>query len=215
MQALFQQNDVGRLLGDIDGGIDGDAHVGRVQRGRVVDAVAHEADDVPLVLERPDDPLLVRGREARKDVGASPTASASSSSVIVSTLLPSRISSAFSRPRWQTLRVTSSLSPVRTLTVTPCLRERVDRLGRGVLRRIEEGDIALEDQVALILLGMNAAACRDACGRRRARGIRPRSTRSYCSINSPTSSGSIGKISPSSSKNVQRGKTASGAPLVR
>jgi hypothetical protein len=49
-------------LRDIDRGIDGDAHVGHMQRGRVVDAVTHKSHDVLLVLERPDDSLLVRGR---------------------------------------------------------------------------------------------------------------------------------------------------------
>ena len=46
-QALLQQDHVRRFLGDIDGRVDADAHVGGSQGRRVVDAVAHEADGVP------------------------------------------------------------------------------------------------------------------------------------------------------------------------
>src|SRR5262249_15995836 len=56
-QALFQQDDIGRLLGDVHGVIDRDAHIGRAQGRGVVDAVAHEADDVAFALERLDDAL--------------------------------------------------------------------------------------------------------------------------------------------------------------
>ena len=41
-----QQDDVGSLLGDVNGGIDRKAHVGRMQRGCIVDAVAEVTDDV-------------------------------------------------------------------------------------------------------------------------------------------------------------------------
>jgi hypothetical protein len=34
--------------------------IGNVERGRVIDAVAHEAHDMLLMLERANDPLLVR-----------------------------------------------------------------------------------------------------------------------------------------------------------
>ena len=47
-QALLEQDDVGRLLGDVDRGVDRDADVCGLQRRAVVDAVAEEPDDVPL-----------------------------------------------------------------------------------------------------------------------------------------------------------------------
>ena len=43
-QAVLQQDDVGRLLGDVHRRVDRDAHVGGLERRRVVDAVAQEAD---------------------------------------------------------------------------------------------------------------------------------------------------------------------------
>ena len=48
-----------RLAGHVDRLLDREAGVGRVHGGRVVDAVAQKADDVPHLLERQDDPLLL------------------------------------------------------------------------------------------------------------------------------------------------------------
>ena len=62
-QILFQQDQVRRLLGDVGGRIDGDADVGGTQRGSIVDAVAHESDDMALGPEDADDSLLVSGGE--------------------------------------------------------------------------------------------------------------------------------------------------------
>ena len=50
--------------------IDRDAHVGGAQGGRIVDAVAQEADDVLLALQGADDPLLVGRREPGEERGA-------------------------------------------------------------------------------------------------------------------------------------------------
>ncbi len=58
-KALVEQDDGGRLLGDIDRGVDRDADVGGVQRGGVVDPVAEEADDVAIP-QGPDDAFLVQ-----------------------------------------------------------------------------------------------------------------------------------------------------------
>ena len=44
-QAVFHQDEVGRLLGDVDGLVHRDAHVSGVERWGVVDAVAQEAHD--------------------------------------------------------------------------------------------------------------------------------------------------------------------------
>jgi hypothetical protein len=45
-QRLLEQDHVGGLFGDVHGGVHADADVGGVERGRVVDAVPHEADGV-------------------------------------------------------------------------------------------------------------------------------------------------------------------------
>ena len=60
------QDDVGGVARDVGGGHHRDADVGGVQRRRVVDAVAHVADDVAAPLEREDDPVLLRRRDARE-----------------------------------------------------------------------------------------------------------------------------------------------------
>ena len=61
MVILFQQDHGSGGLGNIDGGIHGDADIRHMQRGRIIDAIAHEADNMAFVLERMDDALLVRG----------------------------------------------------------------------------------------------------------------------------------------------------------
>ena len=50
-EVFFQQDQVGGFLGDVGGGIHRDADVGRAQGGCVVDAVAHESDDVAFAAE--------------------------------------------------------------------------------------------------------------------------------------------------------------------
>ena len=44
LQRRLHQDNVGRLDGDVGAGADGDAHVGRREGGRVVDAVTDEGD---------------------------------------------------------------------------------------------------------------------------------------------------------------------------
>ena len=61
-EILLQQDDVGRVLGDINRAVDGYADVGSVQRWGVVDAVAEKADDMAAVLQTKDDPVLLNGR---------------------------------------------------------------------------------------------------------------------------------------------------------
>ena len=57
-QALLQQDDVGGLLGDVDRRIDRNADIGGLQRRAVVDAVAEEADDMPVPVQRAVRPTL-------------------------------------------------------------------------------------------------------------------------------------------------------------
>ena len=68
-QAGLQQDDVGGLARDVHRRRDGDAHIGGVQRRRVVDAVAHVADHVAAVLQREDDAVLLHRRDARENGG--------------------------------------------------------------------------------------------------------------------------------------------------
>ena len=67
-EILLQQNDVGRVLGDIDRAIDRDADIGGVQRRRIVDAVAEIADDVAAALQPKNDAVLLNGRDPAEQV---------------------------------------------------------------------------------------------------------------------------------------------------
>jgi len=73
-QALLQEHQVGRLLGDVDRGIHRDPDVGGAQRRRIVDAVAQEAHHVLLALQGGDDALLVGGASRANRVVSSTTA---------------------------------------------------------------------------------------------------------------------------------------------
>jgi hypothetical protein len=52
------------------------ADVGRVERWRVVDAVAEEADDMAMRLEGADDPMLLRRRDPMNSHASSSAVSA-------------------------------------------------------------------------------------------------------------------------------------------
>ncbi len=67
-EVVVGEDHVRRLLGDV-GARDAhrDADVGRLERGRVVDAVAGHRDDAPVRVERVDDPQLVLRRDAGID----------------------------------------------------------------------------------------------------------------------------------------------------
>ena len=54
VQILAQQDQVGSFLGNVDGRVDRDADIGRMQRGRIVDAVAEVTDRVPLRFQQPE-----------------------------------------------------------------------------------------------------------------------------------------------------------------
>ncbi len=62
-QALLQQDDVGGVLGDVDGAVHRYADVGGLERRSVVDAVAQKADDVALAVQGIDDGRLLRRRD--------------------------------------------------------------------------------------------------------------------------------------------------------
>ena len=67
-EVVVGEDHVRRLLGDVGAGdAHRDADVGRLQRGRVVDAVAGHRDDPAVGLQRVDDPQLVLGRDAGVD----------------------------------------------------------------------------------------------------------------------------------------------------
>ena len=148
-QALLQEDDVGRFLGDVDGAVDRDADVGGLERRAVVDAVAQIADHVPVAVQRIDDRRLLRRRdlgEHRRGLGQAANCSASS----VSISPPSTMRSTGRPTSWQILRVTMSLSPVRILTCTPLALSVAMAAAAGLLRRIEERDVAHEGEAGLV-----------------------------------------------------------------
>ena len=99
-----------------------DADVGRVQRRRVVDAVAEEADDVAAALEREDDAVLLRRRDAREDATPAPRRARARRRHPLDLVAEDDLRSRRAPTCSQTWRATSSLSPVRILTVDAVAR---------------------------------------------------------------------------------------------
>ena len=65
-QVLLEQNNVRRLLGNVDSGIDRDSDIGRLHGRGIVDAVTHIAHNMPVVAQNGDDTRLLVGRELGK-----------------------------------------------------------------------------------------------------------------------------------------------------
>ena len=66
VEAVVEQHDLGGLHGHLAAAAHGDAHVGRLERRRVVDAVAGHGHDVLVLLELLDDEQLLRRSGARE-----------------------------------------------------------------------------------------------------------------------------------------------------
>ena len=148
-QAVLQQDDVGGFLGDVHRAVDRDAHVGGLEGRGVVDAVAHEAHHVPVLLQGADDALLVGRRELGKDGGLLGGLAPGAASSISSMAGPSSTWST-GRPTWrQMVVVTRSLSPVRILTATLYCLSGPSASRGGVLGRVEEGQEAHQGHALL------------------------------------------------------------------
>ena len=107
-EPLLKQDDVGRVLGHVDGVLDRDADVGRVERGRVVDAVAQAADDVAARRGAPGrSGSSATGETRAKTVVRSATA-ASAGSDMRSTSSPRTIAPGAS-PTWAQIRCVDQL----------------------------------------------------------------------------------------------------------
>ena len=68
-QTLFEQDQVSRLLCDINCGVDRDPDVGRAQGRCIIDAVAHEADHMAIVVQHAHDALLMHRAQLGKPGG--------------------------------------------------------------------------------------------------------------------------------------------------
>lgn len=68
-QTLGEQNNVGRRASSVRAAVDGDADVGLLERGSVVDTVTSHTDEHVLLLQELDHAELVLGDDLRKTVG--------------------------------------------------------------------------------------------------------------------------------------------------
>ena len=148
-QTLFQQNDIRRFAGNIHRAIDGYTDVRRTQRGRVVDAVAHKAHHVPFALEQGDDALFVHRRQAGKQRGTL----GKLRQLIVGQVLNIAPHHHVARvqPHFMAHFGRHQLAVAgENFDGNAARLQRLQRRRGGLFRRIEEGDIALEDQIGFV-----------------------------------------------------------------
>ena len=67
-QVVLQEDHVRRLFGNVHGAIHGNANIGRMERRRVIDAVAEIPDHMAAPFEGEDDPVLLGRRHAAEEV---------------------------------------------------------------------------------------------------------------------------------------------------
>ena len=153
--------------------VDGDAHVGGPQGGRIVDAVAQEADDVPLALQSADHPLLVGRREAGEERGL--LGRLGQFGVRHGFHLGAQQHAIRRQPDFLAdLAADQLVVAGEDLDRDAVVLQRRDGRGRGILGRVEKGHVAHQDQVALVVLGIGRLAARRPCRPWPARGSRRR-----------------------------------------
>ena len=152
-EVLLEQDDVGALLGDVDGGVNGDAAVARAHGGGVVDAVAHEADGFSAALaQHTHDARLLQGGE----LGEQPRVLGALGELLVAEHVDLGAGKHVPGVDAHLLahgRRHGGVVPGEDLDGHPQAGELIDRrLGAG-LGRVEEREVADERHVALVVGG--------------------------------------------------------------
>jgi len=122
-QIFFEQHDVGGVFGDVGGGIDGDADVGRVQRLGVVTPSPRNPTSQPVVRCRRMMRAFCSG-VTRAKIVVPANILESCSSLRAAACGPVRTPETSRPSSRQTARAVRSLSPVTSLTVTPSCAKR-------------------------------------------------------------------------------------------
>ena len=209
-----EQDHVGGGLRHAGGAVDREADIGRLERRRIVDAVAEEADDVAPRLQRLDQPRLLVGREPAIGVDRLD---------LDGERLVAQLGDIGARQDRLGIEPDQAGQPlhhdriVARQDLDPDAGRRQPRNGRrgGGLGRIGEGAEPSKTRSASSLR-LDARAWRPTMA-----GRRPRSARSPCSASARTrawaaarSPAPIGAHAAPSACEVQSGSTASGAPLA-
>ena len=159
MRVLLQQDDVGGLAGDVDGGVHGDAAVALAHGGGVVHAVAHEAHGVAQAAQNPHDTGLLGGGELGKDAGLLHARGELLVAEALDLLAGEHAVHGMPMLR-QTCSATRAESPVRTLVATPCAASARMASAELAFGRVEKRQVADEGHLALVLHGQGAGAGR-------------------------------------------------------
>ena len=156
-EAALEQNDISRVLCDIDRAGHRDPDICGVQRGGIVDSIAEKADDVTAVLQREDYAVLLRRRYAGKDIrlfGHVREGRVIQASEIVAQDHFSAVDSNLRAdvPGYQFIVAGQDLD---LDTVSP---QGGDRLGRTLKRRIGERQESQQNQIVLVADGQSGSS---------------------------------------------------------
>ena len=132
-EVLLQQDQVGRLLGDVHRVVDADADVASPERCRVVDAVAEKAHHVAQAVQSADDAAPCPSASAWQRPAYAPPAHGALASDMALTSWPDSIV-AHSRPTdWQTWRQTAAFVSAQHLDRDALVGQTAKRLRRALL----------------------------------------------------------------------------------
>ena len=148
-QAFFQQDNIRRFAGDIHRAVHGDANIRGTQGGRIVDAVAHKAHNVPFTTQQGNNALFVHRCQAGKQRGVL----RQFRQLVVGQVLNvaahdhiARIQPYFvTHFRGHQLAVAGEDFNGDTARL-----QRFERRRGGLFRRVEECDVTLEDQIGFV-----------------------------------------------------------------
>jgi len=142
-------NDVSRFLGDVDGRIDGNADIGGLERGTIVDAVAEKADHVPLAVQDLNDPFFLR----RGQLGEHRRAFGDVGEFVLRHVVDVRAEKNFAGIEFHftaDLARDDFVVAGQNLHAYAFLGKRSYRGRRAFLGRVEKGNVPEQDQVALV-----------------------------------------------------------------
>ena len=216
-EVVVGEDELAGLLGHLRTAAHGDADVGLLQRGGVVDGVAGHGDDLAGLLHEPGEAHLVLGGDAAEDVQLRELLD----HLVVAELLRGRcpVITPGPRPSWSAIaRAVTVWSPVIMRTSIPARVRDAHGLDGLRAQRVDDADERHQDEVVhrchRVVEWRRVMASSGRSRAAKASTRRPFSDSCRLASSSSSRTWSIGTCSPCHSAGVHRSMTTSGAPLT-